>query len=115
MFVDKYGLEDEMLNLLTLNPSHLRNPVAFASGKHKIRADLNPVLPFVIPIGNFGDVFRATLETSDGKGVEVAIKSVKHETPKEKQNFVREMCVMSRMLHPNIVRLYGLVLKGNSV
>lgn len=58
-------------------------------------------------------MYRATLETSEGEGVEVAIKSVKHATLKEKQNFVREMCVMSRMLHPNIVRLYGLVLKGN--
>jgi serine/threonine protein kinase len=64
--------------------------------------------------GQFGDVCKAVLETSDHEeGIVVAVKSVKHSTAKERQNFVREMCVMSKMLHPNIVRLYGLVLKGS--
>jgi serine/threonine protein kinase len=56
------------------------------------------------------------METSHyEEGRAVAIKSVKHTTLKEKQNFMWEMCIMSKMLHPNIVRLYGLVLKGNVV
>ena len=59
-------------------------------------------------------MYKATLKTSAEESVEVAVKSVKHESTKARKDFVREMCVMSRMLHPNIVRLYGLVLKGTS-
>ena len=65
-------------------------------------------------IGHFGTVYKAFLKTgtSPGECVKVAVKGIKHETEKEKNNFIREMSVMSKMLHPNIVRLYGLVLRG---
>ena len=44
--------------------------------------------------------------------MKVAVKGIKHETEKEKNDFIREMSIMSKILHPNIVRLYGLVLRG---
>ena len=68
-----------------------------------------------IVTGNFGVVYKAILQTSGSESVEVAIKSVKsgERDEKEKQNFIREMCTMSKLLHPNIVRLYGLILKGS--
>ena len=31
------------------------------------------------------------------------------------QSFIKEMGVMSEMMHPNIVRLYGLVTQGQCV
>lgn len=55
------------------------------------------------------------MDISANESIQVAIKAVKHENPLERQNFVREMCVMSKMFHPNIVRLYGLVLKGKKI
>jgi serine/threonine protein kinase len=60
-------------------------------------------------------VCRAVLETSHREdGIAVAVKSVKHAaTAKEWHNLGREIRFMSKMLHPNIVRLYGLVLKGS--
>ena len=57
-------------------------------------------------------MYRATFSTSDGEDVPVAVKTVKYDTDEDKAAFIKEMKVMSRMLHPNIVRLFGLVLEG---
>ena len=44
------------------------------------------------------------------KKIEVAIKTVKNlEDPQDRRDFEREQTVMSRMAHPNIVTLYGLI------
>ena len=62
--------------------------------------------------GQFGKVYRAMLK----KGVEpiqVAVKTAKKSSSsKEKEEFMREMTIMSQMMHPNIVRLYGVVQEG---
>ena len=45
--------------------------------------------------------------------IEVAIKTVKIcDSDKEKENFFEEMNVMSSLLHPNIVRFFGLTKQG---
>lgn len=65
------------------------------------------------PSGNFGDVYKATLETPNGRGVEVAVKTVsRRSSEKERNDFIKEMVAMTTMLHPNIVYLHGLVLEG---
>ena len=47
--------------------------------------------------------------------MEVAVKTTKAaSSEKDKDNFMREMRIMSHMMHPNIVRLYGLVEDGKS-
>ena len=66
----------------------------------------------MIILGQFGAVYKATFRTSYGESVPVAIKTIKHETDADKEAFLKEMKVMSRMLHPNIVRLFGLVLES---
>ena len=43
----------------------------------------------------------------DSKGMEVAIKTIKANQATD--DFIKEMKVMSRLIHPNIVRFYGLV------
>ncbi len=49
---------------------------------------------------------------ADDEKMEVAVKTVKYETEKEKKNFLREMSIMSKMIHPNLVRLRGLVMES---
>ena len=63
--------------------------------------------------GQFGQVYKAVMKSVGGEEREVAIKMVKHESEKEKENFIKEMKIMSKLLHPNIIRLYGLVIEGD--
>ncbi|KAL5457377.1 hypothetical protein EMCRGX_G034628 [Ephydatia muelleri] len=68
-----------------------------------------------VPIGKgqFGEVFRATLHKGTPGEVLVAVKTTKkNSSEKDKADFLKEMMVMSQILHPNIVRLYGLVVEG---
>ena len=60
--------------------------------------------------GKFGKVYKGIHRSS---GLPVAIKTIKqYESEKEKENFQKEMIVMSKLIHPNIVRLFGLVQQG---
>ena len=66
-------------------------------------------------IGQYGKVYKGTYRRADGAGagVEVAIKTIKkYESNTEMDNFLKEMNVMSKLLHPNIVRLFGIVQQG---
>ena len=59
--------------------------------------------------GHFGEVYRAKLQKGPKK-IEVAVKTVKYlKDPNDRADFEREQAVMSRMAHPNIVTLYGLI------
>ena len=50
---------------------------------------------------------------SEGPGYPVAVKTIrKYESEKEKENFYKEMNVMSKLMHPNIVCLFGIVQQG---
>ena len=64
--------------------------------------------------GQFGKVYKANLKV--GTEVKVAIKTIRRYTSeKETQDFMREMSTMANMMHPNIIRLYGLVSEGQSL
>ena len=61
-----------------------------------------------IRIGQFGVVYKGIYRKSaDRKSIEVAIKTIK--ANRETGDFMKEMKVMSRLIHPNIVRFHGLV------
>lgn len=71
------------------------------------------ILPKLLP-GQFGTVYKANLKR-DVKEIEVAVKTIQQYTSeKETQDFMHEMSIMADMMHPNIIRLYGLVSKGQS-
>ena len=58
-------------------------------------------------------VFKGRYKRSEDSGYSVAIKTIKeYESEKEKDNFLKEMNIMSKLMHPNIVRLFGLVQQG---
>lgn len=68
-------------------------------------------------VGEFGDVFHGKLRNLTGELVDVAIKSLKRcENEVERKNFEREMSISAdpKMLHPNIVRVYGIVQRGKA-
>ena len=55
-------------------------------------------------------MFRAVLRESSGRKIDVAIKRIKHySSEKERNDFLREMAVMSQLIHPNIIHLHGVV------
>ena len=67
-------------------------------------------------IGHFGKVYKGiyTIPGGTDQGIVVAIKTIKqYECKTETANFLKEMSIMSSLIHPNIVRFYGLVQKGN--
>lgn len=66
--------------------------------------------------GQFGEVFKAVyIPSSGGQSITVAVKTSKTKcTEEQKASFLKEMAVMSTLMHPNLVRLYGMVSKGES-
>ena len=59
-------------------------------------------------------MFRAVYRPSGGGSpVSVAVKTIKSQSSeKEVSGLMQEMSVMYSMIHPNIVRLYGVVSEG---
>lgn len=57
--------------------------------------------------GNFGKVYKALMRKKQ-HNVPVAVKVVYSVSP----NFQKEITVMTEIIHPNIVRLYGLMNEG---
>lgn len=59
-------------------------------------------------LGQFGMVCKGIYRRShDDEGLEVAIKTIK--ASEATDDFLKEMRVMSKLIHPNIVRFHGLV------
>lgn len=53
-------------------------------------------------------VYRGKYKRYNGdKGIEVAVKTIK--ANQATNDFLKEMKVMSKLIHPNIVRFHGLV------
>lgn len=71
-----------------------------------------PTHYMTINTGQFGEVFKADYipNGDQSKCIPVAVKTTKKDcTEKEKTDLLKEMAVMSCMVHPNIVKLYGVV------
>ena len=65
-------------------------------------------------VGQFGCVYKANLHTGSGGRTEVAVKTIRRYEPNEMNNFLREMAVMSQLMHPNIIHLHGVVKESKS-
>ena len=68
-------------------------------------------------IGHYGQVYKAeyTKETTTGRKLTVAVKTIKkYQSQKAHDDFLKEMSIMSKFVHPNVIKLYGLVQQGNN-
>ena len=65
--------------------------------------------------GQFGSVNKGVWHSPEGP-VDVAIKTLKAESPEEeKVKFLQEAAIMGQFHHPNIVELHGVVTVGEPV
>ena len=65
-------------------------------------------LPILKLSGKFGEVYSAKMRSKI-----VAIKiTKKFSSEKAMRDFQNEMSIMSEVVHPNIVRLYGIIREG---
>lgn len=65
--------------------------------------------------GSFGVVVKGEWETPNGQTIQVAVKVLKQDTltlPGVFEDFVKEVNAMHQMDHPNLIRLYGVVLSA---
>lgn len=63
--------------------------------------------------GNFGQVLLGEYTNSEGSVVQVAIKTVKSGSKEvEKMKLLQEAAIMGQFVHPNVVRLVGIVTVG---
>ena len=73
------------------------------------------LLSYMHDSGQFGKVYKGVYRKpgNKGAGIDVAIKTIKkYDSKTETDSFLKEMSVMSTLIHPNVVRFYGLVQKG---
>ena len=91
-------------------------PGPFLKIKAQVLMFIFPYIQFYlhnyIIVGEFGRVYKGTLSVAKGKSIEVAVKGVIHKTEKEERDFQKEMAIMSKIMHPNVVRFYGMIAHG---
>ena len=70
---------------------------------------------WIICVGQFGKVYKGVYRKWSTE-IEVAVKAIKIcNSGKESENFIKEMSIMSTLLHPNIVRFFGITKQGETI
>lgn len=73
-------------------------------------------LPFNSKKGEFGVVQQGIWTNEHGERIQVAIKCLsKQRMNNNSMEFLKEAAIMHSISHPHIVRLFGVVLDGNSL
>ena len=67
----------------------------------------------IYSIGQYGEVYKAEYAKGTRSNLTVAVKAIKkYQSQRAHDDFLREMDSMSQFVHPNIVKLYGIVQQG---
>ena len=62
--------------------------------------------------GQFGNVFQSTLLRESGP-IKVAVKTFRNINNSTKEaSFIKEMAQLSRLVHPNIIKMHGMIIEG---
>ncbi|CAB4014881.1 ephrin type-A receptor 5 isoform X5, partial [Paramuricea clavata] len=62
--------------------------------------------------GEFGDVYKGELTGSNGKKIQIAVKTLKHDaSSKSSRDFMLEASVMAQFDYPNVVKMEGVITK----
>lgn len=102
-------------NALYISPDSLKKLTQIGEGEFAAICEDNKFklhrnCKYHILLGQFGTVYKAKLVNHDGRVVDVAIKTIRQYTSgKVMDDFIREMTVMTQLIHPNIINLYGVV------
>ena len=63
--------------------------------------------------GQYGEVYKAEYVKGTKSNLTVAVKAIKkYQSQKAHDDFLEEMDILSQFVHPNIIKLYGLVQQG---
>ena len=65
--------------------------------------------------GQFGSVEQGVWKRQGTKPVDVALKSLTKTSEEDRVKFLQEAAIMGQFVHPNIVRLIGVVKIGDEV
>ena len=66
--------------------------------------------------GEFGEVSRGILKSSQGGGIEVAVKtSVESDDGSGRVRLLQEAAIMGQFFHPNVIKLIGITTKKDKV
>ncbi|XP_046850077.1 ephrin type-B receptor 2-like isoform X2 [Xenia sp. Carnegie-2017] len=96
-----------------VDPSNYTNP---EEAIQEFANELDPdkiFLERLIGGGEFGDVYKGELTTSNGQKTPIAAKTLKPESSaKSARDFLLEASVMAQFDHPNVVRMEGVITKS---
>ena len=76
---------------------------------------MNHRLGEILGTGNFATVHKGVMKSESSK-VEVAVKILKEGSGEEDRvKFLQEATIMGQFKHPNVVKLYGVVMEDEPV
>ena len=91
--------------------SKLSNIELIAGGSYNVIYDT--IMIIVLHAGHFGTQYTAELsQKPSGQRIKVVMKAVKKPLS-QKENFIKDQAIIADMIHPNIVRFFGVVDQGN--
>ncbi len=65
--------------------------------------------------GQYGSVDQGIWKAPKSKPVDVALKSLTKASGEDKLKFLQEAAIMAQFRHPNVIELYGVVIRGTPV